>query len=156
MTACLCCSRSEPTNVYYGGKITGESAMRNYSEIGPRIVHEFTVLNSGPWKAAHFKVIISWPHQVENKRPQGKWLLYPESNPMVEGDVVCKVPPDSIDVLHLRTKRSVSSEDAEDEWVVAAQTERGADGRTKTYVEMVSFVKFSRLGFQYFLETSII
>ncbi|CAG7719954.1 unnamed protein product [Allacma fusca] len=128
--------RSEPGNVYYGGKITGESAIHSYAEIGPRVVHEYVVINDGPWKASRFDVDIWWPHQVENKKAQGKWLLYPESVPSVDGDVTCTVPPNFIDVLHLRTKRSADAEDEEDEWVVAPQKETGADGKTKTYVLM--------------------
>ena len=77
-----------------------------------------------------------------NKKSLGKWLLYPESVPTNDGDVTCTVPANITDVLRLRTKRNVfgngdEETDNDDEWVVAPQTEKGADGKTKTYVEMV-------------------
>lgn len=41
--------------------------------------------NDGPWRAPYVEVDIDWPHQVGNDKPQGKWLLYLESIPIVEG-----------------------------------------------------------------------
>ena len=39
-------------------------------------------------------VRISWPHQVENNKPQGKWLLYLTSHPVVKnGAGSCRLPP---------------------------------------------------------------
>lgn len=32
------------------------------------------------------QVVISWPHQVAADSEQGKWLLYPEDVPTVDGE----------------------------------------------------------------------
>lgn len=45
----------------------------------------FQINNLGPWRAPYVEVEIDWPHQVGNDKPQGKWLLYLESMPTVEG-----------------------------------------------------------------------
>lgn len=123
----------EPEKLFYvyGGTVVGESAIRALSEIGPRVTHQYEVWNAGPWKAQLFHVDIWWPHQVENGKSQGKWLLYPESKPMLDGDGECFLPADAIDILHLRTKR-------ETETIIASQKEKGPDGKYKTYVEMVT------------------
>lgn len=41
--------------------------------------------NDGPWRAPYVEVDIDWPHQVGNDKPLGKWLLYLEELPIVEG-----------------------------------------------------------------------
>lgn len=110
----------------------GESAIKSLAEIGPRVTHQYEVWNAGPWKASYFNVDIWWPHQVENGKPQGKWLLYPEAPPVLDGDGQCFLPNEVTDILHLRTKR-------ETETIVTSQEERGPDGKIKTYVEMVIF-----------------
>ena len=43
------------------------------------------IYNSGPWKAPHVEVFIDWPYQVGNDKPLGKWLLYLEEIPFIEG-----------------------------------------------------------------------
>ncbi|ODN00073.1 Integrin alpha-PS1 [Orchesella cincta] len=121
----------EPEKLFYvyGGNVIGESAIKSLAEIGPRVTHQYEVWNAGPWKASYFNVDIWWPHQVENGKSQGKWLLYPEGPPVLDGDGQCFLPNDVTDILHLRTKR-------ETETIVASQKERGPDGKFKTYVEM--------------------
>lgn len=122
----------EPEKLFYvyGGTVLGESAIKSLSEIGPRVTHQYEVWNAGPWKASFFNVDILWPHQVENGKSQGKWLLYPEGPPLLDGDGECFLPNDMTDILHLRTKR-------ETETIIASQKEIGSDGKHKTYVEMV-------------------
>lgn len=46
----------------------------------------FQIYNEGPWRVSSVQVVISWPHQVFAERAQGKWLLYPEGVPTVEGE----------------------------------------------------------------------
>jgi hypothetical protein len=43
------------------------------------------VYNYGPWRVPFIEVFIDWPVQVGNDKPLGKWLLYLEDNPIVEG-----------------------------------------------------------------------
>jgi len=120
--------------VFYGGKVVGESAIKFLNEIGPRVIHKYEVWNAGPWKASFFNVDIWWPYQVENEKPQGKWLLYPESAPVLDGDGQCFLPKDSIDVLKLSPQ---SRRKRETETVIAPQKGKLVDGRHQLYAEMV-------------------
>ncbi|XP_070506868.1 integrin alpha-PS1 isoform X2 [Chironomus tepperi] len=76
---------ARPSQVFYGGEIKGESAMKHFEDIGTSVIHTFQIYNSGPWKAPHVEVYIDWPYQVGNDKPLGKWLLYLEDNPIIEG-----------------------------------------------------------------------
>ena len=71
--------------MYYGGAVRGESAMEYLDDIGDRVTHIYQVFNKGPWKVGSLELRIEWPFQVANNRPQGKWLLYLEDRPTVEG-----------------------------------------------------------------------
>lgn len=44
------------------------------------------MFNEGPWRVSSVQVVISWPHQVAADGAQGKWLLYPEGVPTVDGE----------------------------------------------------------------------
>ena len=89
--------RGEPTKVLYGSpgsEVKGESAMEDVAEIGPLVDHRYLVKNSGPSMVDVLTVRISWPFQVENNKPQGKWLLYITSHPLVKnGAGSCRLPP---------------------------------------------------------------
>lgn len=63
----------------------GESAMEYLDDIGVRVMHTYHIFNQGPWKVGSLEVHIEWPFQVANNKPQGKWLLYLEDVPSVEG-----------------------------------------------------------------------
>lgn len=63
----------------------GESAMEHLADIGERVMHTYHVFNQGPWKVGSLEVHVEWPFQVANNKPQGKWLLYLEERPTVEG-----------------------------------------------------------------------
>ena len=85
--------RGEPEKVFYGGEVKGESAMADVTEIGPLVDHRYLVKNYGPSMVDVLTVRISWPFQVENNKPQGKWLLYLTSHPVVKnGAGSCRLP----------------------------------------------------------------
>lgn len=63
----------------------GESAMEYLDDIGVRVMHTYHIFNQGPWKVGSLEVHVEWPFQVANNKPQGKWLLYLEDIPSVEG-----------------------------------------------------------------------
>jgi len=85
--------RGEPEKVFYGGDVKGESAMADVAEIGPLVDHRYLVKNRGPSMVDVLTVRISWPFQVENNKPQGKWLLYLTSHPVVKnGAGSCRLP----------------------------------------------------------------
>ena len=89
--------RGEPDQVYYGSpgaRLRGESALQDVAEIGPLVDHRYLVKNYGPSMVDVLTVRISWPFQVENNKPQGKWLLYLTSHPLVKnGAGSCRLPP---------------------------------------------------------------
>ena len=67
----------------------GESNLTDLAEIGPKVWHKYTVRNDGPSYVEVISVKIKWPFQVENHKPQGKWLLYLTEHPMVNGNGDC-------------------------------------------------------------------
>ncbi|CAG9561864.1 unnamed protein product [Danaus chrysippus] len=77
---------ARPEQVFYGGEVKGESAMTYFDDIGTRVVHTYQIFNEGPWRVSLVQVVISWPHQVASENSQGKWLLYPEDIPTVDGE----------------------------------------------------------------------
>lgn len=96
--------RARPEQSFYGGAVRGESAMRHLEDIGPAVRHTFQIYNDGPWRAPYLEVYIQWPHQVANDKAQGKWLLYLEAEPTVEGagGGECEaMKPDAINPLKL-------------------------------------------------------
>ncbi|KAI4457290.1 integrin alpha [Holotrichia oblita] len=82
-------------HVVFGGEIKGEAAMEHYEDIGKRVLHSYYITNEGPWHVENLTVIIHWPWQVANDKPQGKWLLYLEEIPTIEGNegVECSAYP---------------------------------------------------------------
>lgn len=44
------------------------------------------MFNEGPWHVSSVQVVIQWPHQLASDTAQGKWLLYPEDVPTVDGE----------------------------------------------------------------------
>lgn len=76
---------ARPELVLYGGLVKGESAMKYKDEIGSRVLHTYQVYNEGPWKVSNLEILVDWPFQVANDKPIGKWLLYMEEKPYIEG-----------------------------------------------------------------------
>lgn len=63
----------------------GESAMIFKDDIGTRVVHTYLAYNAGPWRVRDLELVVYWPIQVANNKPQGKWLLYLDETPTIEG-----------------------------------------------------------------------
>ncbi|KAM4698805.1 integrin alpha-6 isoform 2-T2 [Rhinophrynus dorsalis] len=65
---------AKPSQVYFGGNVVGESAMKSEDDIGSPIDFEFKISNFGrPLKALGTAFLnIQWPKEINN----GKWLLY--------------------------------------------------------------------------------
>lgn len=74
-----------PEQSFYGGEIKGESGMDYLDDIGSPVQHTYQIYNHGPWRVPYLNVRISWPHQVANDKEKGKWLLYLEDKPVIEG-----------------------------------------------------------------------
>ncbi|VDK85685.1 unnamed protein product [Litomosoides sigmodontis] len=67
---------SDPTIVRYGGEMKGESEMEFDADIGPLVVHKYTVTNKGPWSVSNVTLQVDWPYQVASVFTTGKWALY--------------------------------------------------------------------------------
>ncbi|GAB1286425.1 Integrin alpha-6 [Apodemus speciosus] len=65
---------AKPSQVYFGGAVVGEQAMKSEDEVGSLIEYEFRVINLGkPLKNLGTATLnIQWPKEISN----GKWLLY--------------------------------------------------------------------------------
>ncbi|XP_053482991.1 integrin alpha-6 [Ictalurus furcatus] len=65
---------AKPSQVYFGGNVRGESAMKTEEEVGSLIEYEFRVMNLGkPLKSyGSASINIQWPKESA----MGKWLLY--------------------------------------------------------------------------------
>uniref|UniRef100_A0A4W4GT25 Integrin alpha-2 domain-containing protein n=1 Tax=Electrophorus electricus TaxID=8005 RepID=A0A4W4GT25_ELEEL len=65
---------ARPSQVYFGGEVRGESAMKSEEEAGSLIEYEFRVINLGkPLKSfGTASLDIQWPRE----NSVGKWLLY--------------------------------------------------------------------------------
>lgn len=48
----------------------------------------YEVFNEGPWRVSSLEVRISWPYEVANDKAHGKWLLYLEEIPIVQGKIL--------------------------------------------------------------------
>ncbi|XP_018428037.1 PREDICTED: integrin alpha-6 [Nanorana parkeri] len=65
---------ADPSQVYFGGKVAGESAMKTEDDVGSLVNFDFRVTNFGrPLKSLGAAFLdIQWPKEITN----GKWLLY--------------------------------------------------------------------------------
>lgn len=75
---------SFPKTVQFGGDVKGESAMEFDVDIGPLVIHKYTITNKGPWSVSNVLVTVEWPHQVESVFAKGKWALYLMEPPTIE------------------------------------------------------------------------
>ncbi|XP_017305588.1 integrin alpha-7 isoform X2 [Ictalurus punctatus] len=66
---------ARPHQLFFSGKVRGESAMETLDQTGSEVEFEFTVSNSGQslQTLGSAFLTIMWPHQLANE----KWLLYP-------------------------------------------------------------------------------
>lgn len=80
------CRSAKTQWAFYGGPVVGESAIKHLNEVGPRVSHIYEVFNEGPWKVSTVEVRISWPYEVANDKAHGKWLLYMEEMPTIQGN----------------------------------------------------------------------
>lgn len=66
--------QAQPSQLFFTGKVKGESAMKTESDIGSAIRYQFRISNLGkPLKSfGTASLIINWPKETSD----GKWLLY--------------------------------------------------------------------------------
>ncbi|XP_061464473.1 integrin alpha-6 isoform X2 [Rhineura floridana] len=95
---------AKPSQVYFGGNVIGESAMKSEEDIGSLIEYEFRITNLGkPLKTfGTASLDILWPKEIKG----GKWLLYLVSISSKElGEVQCE-PRNEINPLGIKMSRS--------------------------------------------------
>ncbi|XP_072836166.2 integrin alpha-6 isoform X1 [Pogona vitticeps] len=95
---------AKPSQVYFGGQVIGESAMKSEDDIGSLIEYEFRITNLGKslktFGTASLDIL--WPKELMG----GKWLLYLVSVHSKElGELQCD-PPQEINPLNLELSRS--------------------------------------------------
>ncbi|XP_077175823.1 integrin alpha-6 isoform X3 [Paroedura picta] len=93
-----------PSQVYFGGDVIGESAMKHENDMGSLIEYDFRITYLGkPLKSfGTASLDIQWPKEIKG----GKWLLYLVSiNSKELGELQCE-PQNEINPLKIKTSRS--------------------------------------------------
>ncbi|XP_075287058.1 integrin alpha-6 isoform X5 [Opisthocomus hoazin] len=119
---------AKPSQVYFGGDIVGESAMKSEDNIGNLIEYEFRVTNLGrPLKTfGTASLDIQWPKEISN----GKWLLYLMKIDSKGLEKVSCQPENEINSLHVaeshnsRRKREVAEKQITDSRTFSLFSER--------------------------------
>ncbi|KAK6102226.1 Integrin alpha family protein [Brugia pahangi] len=75
---------SDPSIVRYGGEMKGESEMEFDADVGPLVVHKYTVTNKGPWSVSNVTLQVDWPYQMASVFTTGKWALYLMETPTMQ------------------------------------------------------------------------
>ncbi|KAJ8352119.1 hypothetical protein SKAU_G00235950 [Synaphobranchus kaupii] len=110
---------ARPSQVYFGGEVKGESAMKTEDEIGSLIEYEFRIINLGkPLKSfGTASLNIHWPKENSD----GKWILYlVKINTNGLDKIPCSPEREINPVKHIkesstsRTKREVEERDPSD------------------------------------------
>ncbi|XP_048339879.1 integrin alpha-6 isoform X2 [Sphaerodactylus townsendi] len=94
---------AKPSQVYFGGNVIGESAMKHEDDMGSLIEYDFRITNLGkPLKTfGTASLDILWPKEIKG----GKWLLYLVSIHSKElGELQCE-PQSEINAIGIKTSR---------------------------------------------------
>ncbi|XP_006116533.2 integrin alpha-6 isoform X1 [Pelodiscus sinensis] len=119
---------AKPSQIYFGGNVIGESAMKSEDDVGNIIEYQFRVTNLGrPLKTfGTASLNIQWPKEISN----GKWLLYLMKIDSKElGEIPCQ-PQKEINSLNLtashssRRKREVAEKQTTDDKKMSLFPER--------------------------------
>ncbi|KAM5152316.1 integrin alpha-6 isoform 2-T2 [Mantella aurantiaca] len=98
---------ADPSQVYFGGKVIGESAMKTEEDVGSLVKFNFSVTNFGrPLKSLGAAFLdIQWPKEIRN----GKWLLYIVEIETQGLDEVSCQPREEINKLNLQGSKKQRS-----------------------------------------------
>lgn len=77
---------SNPEQIYFGGEKKGEAAVKYDEEVGSFVEHVYQIYNEGPWISNDITIEIYWPHQLDNNKEKGKWLLYLLEEPILDSE----------------------------------------------------------------------
>uniref|UniRef100_A0A4W3IMI8 Integrin alpha-6-like n=1 Tax=Callorhinchus milii TaxID=7868 RepID=A0A4W3IMI8_CALMI len=116
-------SAANPSQVYFGGSVTGESAMKTEEDVGSLIQYEFRIINLGKSlkNLDNARLVIMWPKEINNKM----WLLYLTkiTSKNIE-NVVCS-PTSEINSLKLKETPTQSRKKREINKVESDKKSRG-------------------------------
>uniref|UniRef100_A0A4W3J7P7 Integrin subunit alpha 6 n=1 Tax=Callorhinchus milii TaxID=7868 RepID=A0A4W3J7P7_CALMI len=98
---------ANPSQVYFGGSVTGESAMKTEEDVGSLIQYEFRIINLGKSlkNLDNARLVIMWPKEINNK----KWLLYLMKITSKDIENVVCTPTSEINSLKLQVLNSEKS-----------------------------------------------
>lgn len=97
-----------PEELLYGGQVRGESEMKFKDQLGSLVRHTYQVINNGPSPVSNMEIVISWPFQVANNKPLGKWLLYMDEEPSLDAEEggACDIKPGFVNPLGLHSRNT--------------------------------------------------
>ncbi|XP_069472321.1 integrin alpha-6 isoform X1 [Ambystoma mexicanum] len=126
---------AKPSQVYFGGTVVGESAMKIEEDVGSLIVFEFRIINLGrPLKTLGTTSLdIQWPKEISN----GKWLLYLMKIDSKGLEKVACQPLNEINRLGLKTSPSTRSK--------RELEEKKSDGGSKSFLSFSEKRKYLKL-----------
>ncbi|KAM6989293.1 integrin alpha-6-like [Tautogolabrus adspersus] len=98
----------QPSQLYFGGVVKGESAMKAESDIGNAVTHQFRIINLGKRLSGFGTATlnIDWPK--ETGKP-GKWLLYLMGISFTGVETVECSPAGEVNPLNMVSERIPSS-----------------------------------------------
>ncbi|XP_013415962.1 integrin alpha-PS1 isoform X2 [Lingula anatina] len=141
---------SAPEQLFYSGKVVGESEIKYEEQIGKEVNHTYEIINNGSGTVERVNIIVKWPYEVANNYEQGKHLLYLVHTPIVEGTVgKCNMKPGQVNPLGIKSNRTTGTTAKQDgdvinyskrrrkrEMVVPARTQKDESGREVKVVTM--------------------
>uniref|UniRef100_A0A4W3ILH4 Integrin subunit alpha 6 n=1 Tax=Callorhinchus milii TaxID=7868 RepID=A0A4W3ILH4_CALMI len=116
-------SAANPSQVYFGGSVTGESAMKTEEDVGSLIQYEFRIINLGKSlkNLDNARLVIMWPKEINNK----KWLLYLMKITSKDIENVVCTPTSEINSLKLQESLKQSRKKREINKVESEEKSRG-------------------------------
>uniref|UniRef100_A0A4W3IHX1 Integrin subunit alpha 6 n=1 Tax=Callorhinchus milii TaxID=7868 RepID=A0A4W3IHX1_CALMI len=114
---------ANPSQVYFGGSVTGESAMKTEEDVGSLIQYEFRIINLGKSlkNLDNARLVIMWPKEINNK----KWLLYLMKITSKDIENVVCTPTSEINSLKLQESLKQSRKKREINKVESEEKSRG-------------------------------
>lgn len=81
-------------------ELTPMQLIKNESEIGPEIMHEFKIINNGPSQISLSELLVTWQKQIKINTKHRDYLYVVES-PYTEGPIRCQLDSSLVNPLNL-------------------------------------------------------
>lgn len=130
---------AKPSQVYFGGVVKGESAMKSEEDVGSLIDYEFRVINLGkPLKSFGTAYLnIQWPKETAT----GRWLLYLVKINSKELEEIKCSPEREINLLGLTERSSLFRKKRE-----AEESRNTETSKTSVFTDQRKYKTLSCLG----------